>query len=844
MKTARLWVLALVCPVLAAAEATEGSLAGRPLAQALEVLQARGVKVIFSTKLVRAEMRVGREPHATRPAELLHELLHPHGLTARAGPEDSWLVVKAPPAPAPPPAADPQPTPAPPAHFQDTIDVTSSRDEAHSLVHVPAAQVESTAGGLENVFHTLQLLPGVVAVQEFGSRLAVRGGGPDQNLIVMDGIEVQNPYRMFGVLSGVNPETVDHFELYAGAFGARYGDRLSSLLVIDTRDGSAARALQGSANVNVTDSNVMLQGRLPGLHRGTWLAAARRTYYDLVAERLTHGDIPGFTDVQLKTTWEPWPGQKLTLHAMTSHETGEFSELDEDQTRDSFETRTTTPLLAATWDGAVGPRAQLRSTLSFSELRAAFAFDAGVCSDMRRSNAPSTVTEESCDQLTTSQKLGSRDLGWREDMALQVSARHALDTGFELRRFRSRLDLVPGADLGIFFPVGFGLPAIGLPWHDHPEPFGSALEGWRSSAWVEDRIQVVPRLELAAGLRLDHMTSTGETLVSPRFGSSFALSPTTRLKLGAGIHYQSPGYEKVFLGGTAALDLTAQGSGALRSERMLQGVVGFEHDLGGGIDLRVEAYRRRFDRLIVGRLETEAERQARVARYDFPGELRGEIPSAALITRFATNSGEGRASGIEFVLTKKATSAHTRLGGWLSYSYARAVRSAYGIEYPFEFDRRHAVTLVAELRPRPWLTISTAFQAASGLPVTVPRGVRVASIVDASDFDRDGDTAEWVPSRNPAGSLVYEPDYGGREAVNRRRFPATGRLDLRVAFQPHGPAGRWSFYLDVINVTNHSNSFLSIPTLEFNPSGERPRVLANFGGGFPRVPTFGVKFKF
>jgi len=142
VKTARLWVLALVCPVLAAAEATEGSLAGRPLAQALEVLQARGVKVIFSTKLVRAEMRVGREPHATRPAELLHELLHPHGLTARAGPEDSWLVVKAPPAPAPPPAADPQPTPAPPAKRPG---LAAGRAAAIQRIHAASGYAEGRA---------------------------------------------------------------------------------------------------------------------------------------------------------------------------------------------------------------------------------------------------------------------------------------------------------------------------------------------------------------------------------------------------------------------------------------------------------------------------------------------------------------------------------------------------------------------------------------------------------------------------------------------------------------------------------------------------------------------------
>lgn len=86
------------------------------------------------------------------------------------------------------------------------------------------------AGSLDNTFGTLDTLPDVASTGDFGSRLAVRGGTPDQNLTVMDGVEIHNPYRLFGLIGGFNPETVARFELTAGGFGARYGDRLSSLL--------------------------------------------------------------------------------------------------------------------------------------------------------------------------------------------------------------------------------------------------------------------------------------------------------------------------------------------------------------------------------------------------------------------------------------------------------------------------------------------------------------------------------------------------------------------------------------------------------------------------------------
>ena len=161
------------------------------------------------------------------------------------------------------------------------------------------------AGSIDNVFRVLQTLPGVSATEDFGSRLSVRGGGPDQNLTVMDGVEIHNPYRLFGLTSAFNPETIDRFELTAGGFSAKYGDRLSSILLVDNRAGSAARRMSGSAALSVTDANVVLEGALPS---GSWLVTGRRTYYDVFAERVTDSDLPSFDDVQAKAVWEPAPG--------------------------------------------------------------------------------------------------------------------------------------------------------------------------------------------------------------------------------------------------------------------------------------------------------------------------------------------------------------------------------------------------------------------------------------------------------------------------------------------------------------------------------------------------------
>ena len=106
----------------------------------------------------------------------------------------------------------------------------------------------------------------------------------------MDGVEIHNPYRLFGITSAFNPETVANFQLTAGGFGVAYGDRLSSLLIIDSRPGS--RDFQGATALSITDGNVVLEGTTPIWDNGTWLFSARRTYYDVIAGRLQEQNFP------------------------------------------------------------------------------------------------------------------------------------------------------------------------------------------------------------------------------------------------------------------------------------------------------------------------------------------------------------------------------------------------------------------------------------------------------------------------------------------------------------------------------------------------------------------------
>jgi len=110
-----------------------------------------------------------------------------------------------------------------PSGFAETVEVVSEISESEGVSSTPVTpdEVFQVPGSIDNIFRTLDTLAGVASTGDFSSRLAVRGGTPDQNLTVMDGVEVHNPYRLFGIASAFNPETVENFQLTAG--GVRSG---------------------------------------------------------------------------------------------------------------------------------------------------------------------------------------------------------------------------------------------------------------------------------------------------------------------------------------------------------------------------------------------------------------------------------------------------------------------------------------------------------------------------------------------------------------------------------------------------------------------------------------------
>jgi hypothetical protein len=719
--------------------------------------------------------------------------------------------------------------------FQEEVVVTAQAADRDAPAELPVTPTDVTlvAGGADNIFRTLQTLPGVAPTDEFDSRLAVRGGGPDQNLTVMDGVEIHNPYRLFGLTSAFNPETVRSFQLSTGAFSAKYGDRLSSLLVVENRDGDTQRGFGGAAALSITDMSVVSEGRLPRAANGSsFVVTARRTYYDLVANHIVGTELPAFRDLQGRASWLLGSSQRLTLFGLTSREATNASfEGDRPGEGGDFVTGVDNDLGSLRFDTLLGPRGRASTVASFYRNGESIDASAQFRTEARRSNAPDDNVAFSLADVAFTRDLSVRDLSLRQELAYDASGRHRVEAGFEVHGLRTGVRWQITGDRnqqeanGSSLRGGVGLPAA----------LDSAADGARSGAWLQDRYQMMRRLVVEPGLRLDHSGVNGQTTLSPRLAATLALDEVTRARAGLGLFTQSPGYEKL-IQADYFVDLSAAQGLGLSYERSSHVVLSLERDLAPGFSLRAEGYYKTFADLVVGRLETEAERRARVARCDFPPDLQWSVPTAPQITSQPSSEGRGHAYGFDVYLARRATSASAHITGWASYTYGVASQDVYGRELAFDYDRRHAVSAVVSVRSGARWELAATARVASGFPRTPVLGLRVSAVEDTR--------GRLVPERDKTGLLVYTTDLGDVANLNSARLPTLARLDLRANFRPHGARGRWLFYLDVINVTSRKNVGAYQASLTYDPASDRPRLEETPSRGIPFLPSFGVRFRF
>ena len=552
-------------------------------------------------------------------------------------------------------------------------------------------------------------------------------------------------------------------------------------------------------------------------------------------------DLPGFQDLQLNLSWPFGERSRLVLSGQQGRETGDAGGLDgtgEDFPSDRFHHRSRDEVWAATLDLGLGRSFTSSTTLSSYDHPQESSHTAGLFPV----NSP----------IRYERRVRIHDVALRQRFLLAVGDRR-VEAGFEVHGLDTSWSMHGRGELPAWWT--FRGPALA------PNVWGSrgdtldvvSLDGSREStrwgAWLQADLSLRGGVSLQPGLRVERSSINQDLRLLPRLAAVWRAGPSTRVTAGLGWYAQSPGFEKVILS-DAFLDFGGTAPLPLRSESARLLVLGLERDIAPGWLARAEVYHKRFDDLIVGRLETDQELQQRLDSYVIPHDFPGGPPLERLITASPVNDGHGSARGFELSLVRRPTGASARLGGTASYSYGVANRHSYGLSYPFDYDRRHALTLALDLRLTRTLGFSATWRGATGLPYTPHRPVVAFGLEQVP-----GEPPRRTPSReylvgNPGaeGPLTYDVGPGPLSQMNAARHPFDSRLDVRARFQPGGPAGRLELYLDVYNVLNSDvmsshNGPAFHPSLTWDAAASRWRVV-NSRMPLSVLPSFGLRFRF
>ena len=516
----------------------------------------------------------------------------------------------------------------------------------------PARDVEAAIHLDQDVLQSISSLPGLSGSDD-SAQFSIRGGRPDEVLILLDGLEVIEPFHMkdFGSSrSLVTPTSVGAVEVTSGGFGAQHGDRMSGVLeMTSVRPGRAlgAHISIGEEGFQAGASGTFLE------QRGRWLAAGRDAEPQVPAETGEQQQEARFWDGFAKLELQLTRRQDLRAHRLEASDDYSFiapvAEPSDFVSSDLFSTDYVDTYSWLTHQAVLGRDLSLTTTASFGDL----------LRDRSGRKNP-----RSADFLILDQR-DVRRVGLRQDWHFELDASRQLDGGFDVRRYRVT-NLYQNVRPSTFDP--------GSTFPPQDQLFGGTFEGELGGAYLSARWRPRASLTLDAGLRFDHTTFADDERLSPRLNLSAALGPTTILRAAWGYFHQSQRpYELQVPDGETTF---------AASESSEQRSLGVERALGGGFTLQIDAYWRRI-----------SQPRATYENLFKPVSRFPEIETDRVL--FAPS--ERRAYGLEATLR----GAHSRLDWQLSYVHARVIDTLRGVDAPGRFDRPHSLRLDAAYRT-PW----------------------------------------------------------------------------------------------------------------------------------------------
>lgn len=682
-----------------------------------------------------------------------------------------------------------------------------------SRIDVPIEQIKNVPAllGEKDVLRALQLLPGVSGGGEGQSGLYVRGGGPDQNLILLDGVPVYNASHLFGFFSVFNADAIKDVSLIKGGFPARYGGRLSSVIEINMKEGNE-NEFHGEGSIGIIASKLTLEGPIKK-GRSSFIVSGRRTYIDLLARPLIKAGFRSegqdglagyfFDDINAKVNYRFSNKDRLYLSYYGGGDKFylRFNEKDIDNGRLDYEDRFDNGLgwgnrtAALRWNHIFGPKLFANTTLTYSRYR----FNTNFGYESKNYNNTGAIEER--DDFKLTYLSGIRDWAGRIDFDYVPNPVHYVRFGvssiahtFQPGQFRSRIYSISPQD------------TVELN-SDFVEKDVPATE---FSAYAEDDWKITDRFRINAGLHFSGFLVKSKPYFSlqPRFNARYLFDGGWSAKVAFSTMQQ---YIHLLTNETIGLptDLWLPSTNVIKPQSSWQAALGTAKTFGKDYEFSVEAFYKKMNNVIAFNEGASA--------FQFEG------------WENKVSQGKGTAYGAEFFLQKK----RGKFSGWVGYTLSWAWREFdninFGTRYPYRFDRRHDFEITGSYKFNKRIALAATWVYATGNAVTLPN----AQYLGPAPYDPNIDNFNYESEHTP-----YR---------NNFRMPSYHRLDVGVDFTKKKRRYERTWSWGAYNLYSRANPFFIFRDSKrvTEPDGTtRYQPVLKKAALFPVIPYVNWSFKF
>lgn len=662
-------------------------------------------------------------------------------------------------------------------------------------IEVPIAQIKSapTIFGEQDVLKSLQLLPGVQAGSEGTAGVYVRGGGQDENLMLLDGVPIYNVNHLMGFFSAFNPDAIKSVTLFKGNFPARFSSRLSSVIDVRTKDGDMY-AYHGNVSVGLVSSKINVEGPL-WKGKTAFNISLRRTYSDLLTAPLISGLTSSefedgrayggyyFYDLNAKITHKFSDRDRLYL-SFYSGDDAVYINVRERMTsggdwreemRMKMDWKWGNMVASARWNHVISPRLFLDASVTYTRYRN----NLGVGAE---TNYQDTEGSEEV-EMYLGANSGIEDITAKADWSWTPSTDHNVRFGasYVNHRFNPDVTVVRTSMRGEMVDNPTGEEVV------FDEMIGDkVIAAHEAVLYAEDEITLGERLQANVGLNYSGFGVGGEFYHSlqPRVSARLLLADNLSVKAG---YARMTQYVHLLSNNSISLpsDLWVPVTERIKPMTSSQVSAGVFYDIAGLFDLSVEGYYKTMDNLL--EYKDGASLMATTSGWEDKVAM-----------------GKGWSYGVEFLLQRTVG----RTTGWIGYTWAKATRLFDrpgqeingGRPFPAKYDRRHDVSLTVSHRMTDNIDLSATWVYNSGNCATLPLQTYAPL---PNDFYPSGtgyvsSSVDYIPSRN------------------NYRYDAYHRLDLSVSFHKQKKYGTRTWNLSVYNAYNNMNPFLMYPSTDYD----------------------------